>query len=302
MREVLNRPEDLADVEIRNALDQHWGLLPEHLAYEPVGFGSHHWMTDEHFVSVDRAEGTVMLEAALRTAAALRDDAGLTFVIAPILTDSGALLAAVSDEWVMHVYHRLTVLDSTKHGPHPEPDAVELIREIHAATPVTARHARTEDFSIQHRAGLEAALGDLDGPWDAGPYGERTRALVSAHAEGLERLLAAHDRLVAEVSPEGWVVTHGEPHRGNVFRTTQGWAVVDWDTALVAPPARDLWDLPVDCDERLRALYRLRWDLAEVAGYVTGFREPHTGDRNDDQAWAGLLTYVDAEARWPSLV
>lgn len=77
-------------------------------------------------------------------------------------------------------------------------------------------------------------------------------------------------------------VTHGEPHRGNVFRTTEGWKVVDWDTALVAPAERDWWDLQGGRlgDPVLVDLYSLRWDLLEVACSVSECFEDHVDDRN----------------------
>ena len=299
---MLSPPDNLGDADIRAALAEHWRASPRNLSYEAVGFGSHHWMTEEHFISVDAAEDWSTLAAALRTATALRDDAGLGFVIAPIPTASGSLLEPATSEWIMHVYPRLTIVDATQHGPHTDPTVVELVAKVHAATSIAAEHAGREDFSIWDRNDLEEALDDLDASWDTGPYGERARVLLAAHADDVRRLLDAHDELAAEVPRDGWVVTHGEPHRGNIFRTTHGWAVVDWDTALLAPPERDLWDLPVACDARLRQLYRLRWDLAEIAVYVSGFYDDHKGDLNDDQSWAGLLTYIGAQTRWPELV
>lgn len=41
----------------------------------------------------------------------------------------------------------------------------------------------------------------------------------------------------------GWVVTHGEPHPGNVIRTSHGLRIIDWTTVQMAPPERDLWML-----------------------------------------------------------
>ncbi|WP_432843998.1 phosphotransferase family protein [Dactylosporangium sp. CA-092794] len=40
--------------------------------------------------------------------------------------------------------------------------------------------------------------------------------------------------------PPGLVLTHGEPHPGNTMRTGGGWLLIDWDTALLAAPERDL--------------------------------------------------------------
>lgn len=299
---MLNRPADVHDRDVLRALETHWGVVPRQIGYRAVGFGSHHWVTEDHFVTADPADAGPGLDAALRTATALRDDAGLDFVIAPIPTRSGSMLAPATDEWVVHVAPRLTIVDSTEYGPHTDPEVVEVVRAIHDATPDASQHAAREDFSISDRDELEGALDDLDRPWDAGPYAERARVLLAAHADSVRRLLDAHDRLVADVPTDGWVVTHGEPHRGNVFRTTDGWAVVDWDTVQLAPPERDLWDLPADCHARRRELYRLRWDLTNIAVYVAGFARPHTGDLNDDQSWASLVTYVDARRRWPHLV
>ncbi len=85
--------------------------------------------------------------------------------------------------------------------------------------------------------------------------------------------------------------------------STRGWAIVDWDTVLVAPPEPDFWDLPGDHgDPLLTKLYRLRWDLSEVAVYVSGFYNEHTGDANDDRSWEGFLEYIDLRRRWPDLL
>ena len=66
--------------------------------------------------------------------------------------------------------------------------------------------------------------------------------------------------------------------------------LIDWDTTLIAPPERDLWSLVGEdpavsdaytaltgtaVDPGAIELYRLGWDLAEIAIYVTQFRRPH---------------------------
>jgi hypothetical protein len=300
---VLTRPRDLDDGEVAAAMKARWSLAPSRLEYAPLGFGSHHWIDDTHFVSVDELADANELKTALRTAQALRDDAGLDFVIAPLPADDGSLIVPVGEGWVMHVYERLTITDDVMFGPHTDPEVVDLVRAIHDATTLVRHHPNIEDFSIWERDDLEEALGDLDSPWDTGPYGERTRQLLAQHADDVVAMLAAHDRLIEGISRDNWVVTHGEPHRGNVFRTMRGWAIVDWDTALVAPPERDFWDLPgTPGDPFLTKLYRLRWDLCEVAVYVAGFYDDHTGDANDDLSWKGLVNYIDLRRRWPDLL
>ncbi|HZE33108.1 MAG TPA: hypothetical protein VE198_16935 [Actinoallomurus sp.] len=40
-------------------------------------------------------------------------------------------------------------------------------------------------------------------------------------------------------------------------------------------------------------LYRLRWDLEEVSGYIEWFRAPHDRSLDTEQAWQELLEAVE---------
>jgi spectinomycin phosphotransferase len=91
-----------------------------------------------------------------------------------------------------------------------------------------------------------------------------------------------------------------------------GLMLVDWDTALLAPPERDVWTL-ADGDARIvdlyeattgvvlledtLALYRLRWDLTEISIYVGQFQQPHRDTTDTSIAWGGLNDYLDPQ-RW----
>jgi spectinomycin phosphotransferase/16S rRNA (guanine(1405)-N(7))-methyltransferase len=112
------------------------------------------------------------------------------------------------------------------------------------------------------------------------------------------------------------VVTHGEPHAGNVIRTSAGFALIDWDTALLAPPERDLWDLAqteeslldayadaaeVAIDPDALSLYRLWYDLAEIGGYLSLFRRAHTDTADAAESWRNLRHFLQPVARWPDL-
>jgi spectinomycin phosphotransferase len=100
----------------------------------------------------------------------------------------------------------------------------------------------------------------------------------------------------AALSPEEYVVTHGEPHGGNLCDTGAGLRLVDWDTVALAAPERDLWMLGDDVGnaERL-ALYRMRWRLDDVASYTAQLRSPHAGTVDDELALRYLGGYL-AEA------
>ena len=103
----------------------------------------------------------------------------------------------------------------------------------------------------------------------------------------------------ADAAP--FVITHGEPHPGNVLWSAQGPLLLDWDTALLAPAGRDLWMLADESRDEPSdvALYRLWWELGEVAGYVTEIREPHTDTEDVREAWTNLQHYVARLSRSP---
>jgi Phosphotransferase enzyme family len=113
-----------------------------------------------------------------------------------------------------------------------------------------------------------------------------------------------------------WVITHGEPYGPNLVETDDGRIVlVDWDSALLAPRERDLWEIPSEAHPmrtyvemtgrvpdpaRLR-LYRARYHLAQTGIYIHQFRQPHTGDLNDAEAWSNFLFHVPSQTNWPEL-
>jgi aminoglycoside phosphotransferase (APT) family kinase protein len=104
-----------------------------------------------------------------------------------------------------------------------------------------------------------------------------------------------------------WVLTHGEPHGGNILTGPDGSLhLVDWDTALVAPRERDLhmvlddagtgWDEyravsgAVSLDRDALRLYRELWALADIASFTVALRRAH--DQTEDAAHAlGALRF-----------
>jgi spectinomycin phosphotransferase len=144
--------------------------------------------------------------------------------------------------------------------------------------------------------------GSATGGEPSGPYDEPTVELIKAHAPTLHRLLARYDSLVpaASTGPVAPVLTHGEPHPGNTMRTPAGWLLIDWDTALIAPPERDLWDLDpgdgsvhaayqaatgVTLRQPVFELYRLRWELTDIAMAAGRFRAQHSGNTDDSETF-----------------
>ena len=246
-------------------------------------------------------------------------DAALRFVVAPLPDDDGNVVVRLDERYSMVVH---PFLDGRNPGTFAGYDTaadrsavLTLLVELHAATEIAAPHAAVDDLLLPNRDALEAALAHLGTRWDAGPYGERARTLLAADQAGLRALLVAYEELAVPVrrEPERFVLTHGEPHAGNVFVVDGRHRLIDWDTALVAPPERDLWVLdPGDgsiLEDYRRAtgvsarpdvldLYRLSFDLDEIGGYLEALRQPHGDDANTVQMWTSLVTDLRLDARW----
>jgi hypothetical protein len=326
---VLTEPRDLDRSELKHALRDRWGLRDPQLEYLAVGFGSHHWSAIDsggtrRFVTVDDLEADfhaapdadsafAALDVAFRVAAALRDDARLEFVLAPLFDRDGAVIRRLSDRYSVTV-SPLVAGESSEYGPYEGPDDRRMmgavLGRLHAATEHVATDvARREDFALPSRASLVDALNDLDRAWDFGPFANPARKLLQVSAHGLERRLQEYDELVVRVreSSDSWVITHGEPHRANVIRDSQGGVhLVDWDTTLIAPRERDLqmvldedltgWDEysalvgAATLDRDAFRLYRSWWDLADVAVFVAGFRRPHERTEDTVASWEILAS------------
>jgi spectinomycin phosphotransferase len=167
------------------------------------------------------------------------------------------------------------------------------------------------------RGVLETALADLDRPWVGGPYSEPSRALVAESALALREALDTFDRLASRVAAAGdeLVITHGEPHPGNVMLTDGARMLIDWDTVGLAVPERDLWMVlsegGEEADRYGRAtgrsvnscaldLYRLRWALDDTSSFLQRLRSPHRRTADTDHAWRSLRDTLSArEVRLP---
>jgi spectinomycin phosphotransferase/16S rRNA (guanine(1405)-N(7))-methyltransferase len=321
---VRTPPTDLTEQDLAATLRRQWGIAATGIEYRPVGFGSHHWevvdgdgtrwfvtvddlATGPHAVDEPAEVAFTRLHASLRVARALRD-AGRDMVVAPVSTVDDEPLARLGRRYAVAAYPFVEG-DSFAWGdyaPGHREALLGLVLAVHSAPEHVRRHAMTDDFQVPHRDELEASLAAPDAFPDRGPHSRPTAALLAEHADPVRVLLARYDALVAgaRTRPARSVLTHGEPHPGNTLRTAGGWRLIDWDTALLAPPERDLWLVDpgdgsmlrryadatgVTPDQSMVDLYRLRWDLADLAVAVSRFRAPHTGTADDDTSWDVLV-------------
>ncbi|SEO82036.1 phosphotransferase [Actinacidiphila rubida] len=312
-----DRPEGISDQDVATALADGWGLDVRSVTYRPVGFGSYHWAVDAPtrplFATVDAlrddpAARLRELRAAMGTALALHCDAGLEFVVAPVPSVTGEPLLPLGERHTLAVFPEVEGT-AGEFGPHRDEDrsdVLDLLVRLHAA----GADAPPTDLLLPGRDGLDDALAAVGRPWGGGPYAEPARALLADRAAHVRGLLAEFDRLTGEVRRDGspWVVTHGEPHPGNVIRGRDGLHLVDWDTVRLAPPERDVWMLGADAallasytratgrplSPAALALYPLWWTLADVAAYVALFRGPHRSTPDVRSAFTYLSAALPA--------
>jgi len=313
---VRTPPVGLAPERLAEALAAGWRLEIAAMQYVPEGAGSYHWkLTDAngrpHFVTVDDLDSkdwfghvreTVFegLRRALDTAAALRHEVGLEFVVAPVAARDGEFLRRVDDRYTVSVFPFLTGR-SYPFGGYADgrlrDEAMDMIAALHESTAVVQDRAPCHVPSYAGRDDLGAFLLDPDRPWDGGPYSEPAHRLLMTNAANLAELAAGFDRLVdstatARAHP---VITHGEPHHANVMSVDGRLVLIDWDTVAMAPPERDVSLIATSrnegidryeqtvgraLDRRVITLYRLRWYLDDIAGAIRLFSKRH-GDTAD---------------------
>ncbi|MER5766514.1 phosphotransferase [Streptomyces sp. NPDC001985] len=316
------RPGTIDDTVVRDAL-RAWDIEPGTLDYAPVGFGDHHWIASgagRWFVTVaDLADkehcgtGTEAarrgLGRALETAVALGGRPGLGFVVAPLRTAAGESLRPLPDG--RHAISVFPYLEGSagRFGEElPEPRrvrALETLAALHTARPPAAVPVLRPE--LPGRARLERALRETGRPWSGGPFSEPARELLADG--GLRAPLEEFDRLVRRVREGGAepVVTHGEPHPGNLLWQGEEARLLDWDTVGLAVPERDLWLVarePADHarwtektgrtpDPAALALYRLRWDLEDVTAFLGWFRSSHAEGPDTALAWEGFSATLE---------
>jgi spectinomycin phosphotransferase len=304
---VRYRPAGIADEQVSRALTDGWGLRAETLRYAPVGGGSYHWIVTEagqrRFVTVDdlddkpwlggtRPEVLTGLRTAMAAAVTLREQ-GLDFVAAPLPMHNGGTVGPLDDQFTISVFPYLDGVTGSWGDTLTGADRAELLAMLAALHQATVPSPQVP-IGLPGRAALEEALADLPRPW-AGPHAEDARALLTRHEDRIRTLLGTYDDLAETVIGLPKVLTHGEPHPGNVMRLPGRLMLLDWDTVGLAPAERDLWLVGTEAgpDTEALAFYRLRWALADIAAYAAGLHSENLAPETAPQIWTHLRTSID---------
>ncbi|WP_370324677.1 phosphotransferase family protein [Euzebya sp.] len=322
---MLLPPRDLTDADVAGVVAGGWGVDVRSVTYLPVGFGSHHWAVVDAlgarwFATADdlRAPGHLgeggpdarhdRLDRALSTARSLRA-AGIAAVVAPTPTAEGAVTVRREGHAISLYPH----VDGESFGWGPFPSAavrdaaLDVVVEVHT-TSTASDLVPPNDLAVPGRADLEALL-DRRTTVAGGPYAARLAELLDRHDADLRARLRAHDQAVdAEAAlADRRVITHGEPHAGNVMAVLGGVRLVDWDTTALGQPERDLWFLVredaelaaryarqtgVEVRDDLLDLHREWFALADVAAFAVQLAGAVSEDAETEVAWEALRAEV----------
>ncbi len=323
---MIVEPPGLPADRLGAAVRAEWGFDVAAVEHLPVGAGAWHWrITDEDgpewFATVDPV-GTAGERQELLSAyeATTRLVPGLPFAVPPVRTRDARVAVDVAPGLLLSLTPLLE--GSAGEGPLVD-DAARaevacLLGALHA-------HPRPRHLPVwrprigwhEHagREELERCL-RLD-TWAGGPWSVPAGRMLADARPVVERAVRRFSLLGAAVagSIAWWVVTHGEPHAGNLVATPDGLHLVDWATIRLAPRERDLrevlgasdgnepWFAYVEAGGRPEPLspdslelFALEWHLSEVAEYAARFSRAH-GDTPDERRCFG-----DLEAELGALV
>lgn len=319
---VRSRPEGVGDADIAVALDEGWGIAATSIEYAPVGGGSYHWVVVDHehdrwFVTATdldrspwlgdtRAAAFDRLDTAMRASLALRTDAGLPFVVAPVPAADGATARQLNGRYALALHPYVDGWSGQFEDRLALPDqlaVVEVVAALHSC-PSTVTAVEPHELAVDDCRMIATALDQIDNDRYADPTAARTRARLERCQPELRRAVHTFDRLRERClgGRRPLVITHGEPHPGNVMHVGEELLLIDWDTVGLALPERDLWMLAVHGSEASRhyteltgrpvdpaalALYSLDWRLQEVAGHLKDLGSEE-GAREEERSWSAL--------------
>ena len=251
----------------------------------------------------------------MQTAAWLATQAGLGFVVAPVPTRAGQVVGSVDSRRALMLFPYLDAASGHFEDPIDDGDRaaiIDMLARLHTVIPQGIQ-VPTRPLELASRQVIDQALGSLGVPWTGGPYAEPGRDLLARYERPLRQAFARFDGLLDRVRGAGgpYVITHGEPHPGNLLRTRAGLCLVDWGMTALARPERDLWRVISGDQDAARyswrtgwtvnqdalALYRLRWDLDDIAGMLSQIRGPHLRTADTLMTWTELQKTLEAITR-----
>jgi spectinomycin phosphotransferase len=230
-------------------------------------------------------------------------------------TKAGPVVGSLDSRHALTLFPYLDAPPSHYQDPIDDRDRaaiIDLLATLHTAIPEGIQ-VPSRPLQLSTRPAIDQALASLGVPWNGGPYAEPGRDLLARYERPLRQALARFDRLLDRVQEAGgpYVITHGEPHPGNLQHTRAGVCLGDWDMTALARPERDLWRVISGDQDAARyswrtgrtvnqdalALYRLRWDLDDIAEFLSQIRSPHQRTADTLMSWTELQKTLETITR-----
>lgn len=245
---MLERPADISDDDLIACLHADFALTPTAIAFLPLG-ADHN--TAVYRASVDQTDYFVKLRLGDFDAHSVilphrLHEQGISAIIAPIPTRSGALWADLKASRVM-VYPLIVGVNGYQQplSAAQWADLGRALRLIHTAVipPESADRLRRETFAPDWRRKVETYQRLAEGGTFIDAVAADLAALLRARRAEIDALIAyADDRAAVERQRQHpHVLCHADIHVGNVLITPdERLYVIDWDTVILAPKERDL--------------------------------------------------------------
>ena len=225
-----------------------------------------------------------------------REVARLEVTLAQQLAEAESPVAALEPRVVPRAYEcdgfvitLWTYYESATSGDVPPAEYADALERLHAGM-------RTVDVPCPHFMDRVAEAEQVVASCDHPLLGHVDRDLLGATLRNVSRAIV--DRGAVEQ------LLHGEPHPGNVLRTTNGLRFIDLETCCRGPVEFDLAHVPEQVSERYSSADRqlLGKCRALVLAMVAAWRfEPGDQFPNGERAAGELLRALHEGPPWPAL-
>jgi len=245
----MRKPPNIAEEQLRACFQNQYDLIPVTLAFLPRGLdynaGVYRMVSEQGTAYLLKVTSRPLYEPRCLVPRYLNDQ-GITSVVAPVPTRSGALWTQL-EKWTVIVYPFIdgdtsftgmtneqwkevgTIFKQIHQVMLPPEGFASLRKETFDPTEYT-RWVRT--FETQH---LHSRHGGS----------ESSRALRAdwlAHQSTIHTAVASLEKLAAELQSRTvpYVISHADLHPANLLRDHAGHVcVIDWDEVMLAPKERD---------------------------------------------------------------
>jgi spectinomycin phosphotransferase len=245
----MRKPPSIAEERLQACLQDQYNFYPVTLEFLPLGLdyqaGVYRVVNEQETAYLLKATSRPLYEPRCLVPRYLNDQ-GITSVVAPVPTRSGALWTKV-DEWTVIVYPFIDG-DTSWNGMTYEQwkEVGAIFRQIHQVMPPPEgfESLRKETFDpTEYTSWMHAFETQHLHSQDNGSISKRAlRADWQAHQSTIHTAMASLEKLAEVLQPRTlpYVIAHADLHAANLLRDQTGRVfVIDWDEVMLAPKERD---------------------------------------------------------------